>query len=75
MAAEIRYLDARRPRGPVDPQTAMIAARYVGLAEEALALLPQAPDPEGRSAICWISEAWLSLAEAQLKGASPSRRD
>lgn len=73
MTADISSLDdARRARKLPDPAAAILAARYVGLAEEALALLPQVVDAKRRDAICWISEAWLSLAEAEL-GARPSR--
>ena len=75
MSADISYLDAaRQARSGPSAQATTAAAQYVSLAEEALALLPAAPDDERRSAICWISEAWLSLAEAELKAGRPSRR-
>jgi hypothetical protein len=57
----------------ITPAAAQIAARYVGMAEQAMALIPETDDAERRAAICWISEAWLSLAEAELREAPPSR--
>jgi hypothetical protein len=73
MAAEIHALEAAAA-ARLAP-AAMIAARYVGMAEQAMALIPETDDAERRAAICWISEAWLSLAEAELQRRPSSRRE
>ncbi len=51
-----------------DKATVGAAQRYVQLAEEAMALTGYTDDPEQRAAICRISEIWLALAEAELRG-------
>ena len=68
MSADITFLaEARAARAnPPTPAVVLAARRYVGLAEEALALAPCIDDVEQRAAVCWISEAWLELAEATL---------
>ena len=43
------------------------AQRYVALAEDAISLMSLIDDPEQRVAVCRISEAWLELAEAELR--------
>jgi hypothetical protein len=53
------------PRRSIAPVTA--AQRYVALAEEAMALMALVQDPEQRMAVCRISEAWLELAEGELR--------
>jgi hypothetical protein len=62
VSAEIIFLDAGRLR----PLTEA-ADRYVGMAEKAIAVLTDAVDERERAAICGITEAWLSLAEAKLR--------
>ena len=69
MTGEIRSLEEARA-ARLTAAAAISAARYVGLAEEAIAQIPNARDADDRAAICWISEAWLELAEAALEGRS-----
>ena len=42
------------------------AVRYVGLAEQAITIAGEIENPERRRTVWQISEAWLSLAEAEL---------
>jgi hypothetical protein len=67
MSADIRSLaEARAARAHPTPAVLQAAQRYVVLAEEAIAMAPEIKDLEQRAAVCWISEAWLELAEASL---------
>ena len=68
MAGDVESLDAvrRLKQQTSNINHSDIAALYVARAEEALALMAAMPTAEGKTALCRISETWLSLAEAEL---------
>lgn len=61
--SEARLIRAARSRSPALAS----AERYLAFAEQAIALVATVDDIRKRQAICRISEAWLALAEAELR--------
>lgn len=69
MPGDVEFLEAaRQARTPERHRAAhaSAAAGYVCRAEEAINLLRTLRDPDERTAVYRIVEAWLALAEAEL---------